>query len=430
MPLLVQFRKGREADLPRLDIGEPALTTDTNKVLIGTGSGNMVVATISEKAIEDLWDNTESSMRLSGGIISDNGDGTVAITAGAGLSKDAPANLGDIPPSLNTGQGATVSVIGWAALPTFTLLNNSINYVYYHKYSNSIVATDDLTTIDEVKDFIIGKVYRTDSQVTILNSGHDGFNYKKRQLIYNEEVNGLEATRGSFIVTSNNLNILHTPGTLWVNGNRRYTIPAFNSGAANRFTTWYRDYPTGWVQTPNQAEISNTHYDNATGLLEALTTNRYGVHWIYLLHDGTVHIVYGQQDYTLLQAQRSEEPDALPGLLESFGVLIARIIIGVNSETISIIDSNLATIPTYKEAYDTANNPSLNLFTKEIILIQPNRDYEVVHNLNTLNIMVYIRDTYTKDIIDTGITITDANTINLHVKDRLGVSSITVVILG
>ena len=152
MPLLMQFRKGREADLPRLDIGEPALTTDTNKVLIGTGSGNMIIATISEKAIEDLWNNTESSMRLAGGIITDNADGTVAITAGAGLSKDAPANIEDIPPTLLEGQGANVSVVGWVAITALSLVNNSLNYVYYHKYSNSIVATDDYSIIDEVKE--------------------------------------------------------------------------------------------------------------------------------------------------------------------------------------------------------------------------------------------------------------------------------------
>lgn len=41
----IQVNRGIEANLPILDIGEPAITTDTKKPFIGTGSGNMELAT-------------------------------------------------------------------------------------------------------------------------------------------------------------------------------------------------------------------------------------------------------------------------------------------------------------------------------------------------------------------------------------------------
>ena len=43
MALTWRARRGLEEDLPRLLIGEIAVTTDTERLFIGTGSGNIVV---------------------------------------------------------------------------------------------------------------------------------------------------------------------------------------------------------------------------------------------------------------------------------------------------------------------------------------------------------------------------------------------------
>jgi hypothetical protein len=40
----LQVKKGVEANLPVLDVGEPAFTTDTEKPYIGAGSGNIQLA--------------------------------------------------------------------------------------------------------------------------------------------------------------------------------------------------------------------------------------------------------------------------------------------------------------------------------------------------------------------------------------------------
>lgn len=41
--MLIQFKRGNEADLPILESGEPAFTTDTNKLYIGTGTENIQI---------------------------------------------------------------------------------------------------------------------------------------------------------------------------------------------------------------------------------------------------------------------------------------------------------------------------------------------------------------------------------------------------
>jgi lysophospholipase L1-like esterase len=48
----IQVKRGVEANLPTLDIGEPALTTDTNKPFFGTSTGNLELAT--KQQINDL----------------------------------------------------------------------------------------------------------------------------------------------------------------------------------------------------------------------------------------------------------------------------------------------------------------------------------------------------------------------------------------
>ncbi len=39
----IQFRRGLEASLPALKIGEPAYTTDSHKLFVGTDAGNVEI---------------------------------------------------------------------------------------------------------------------------------------------------------------------------------------------------------------------------------------------------------------------------------------------------------------------------------------------------------------------------------------------------
>jgi hypothetical protein len=41
--MLIQLKRGDEADLPILESGEPAFTTDTNNLYIGTGTENVQI---------------------------------------------------------------------------------------------------------------------------------------------------------------------------------------------------------------------------------------------------------------------------------------------------------------------------------------------------------------------------------------------------
>lgn len=49
----IQVKRGLEANLPVLDVGEPAFTTDSKKPFIGSDEGNIELAT--KEQIITIW---------------------------------------------------------------------------------------------------------------------------------------------------------------------------------------------------------------------------------------------------------------------------------------------------------------------------------------------------------------------------------------
>jgi hypothetical protein len=71
----IRLRRGLEANLPTLDVGEPGFTTDTKKMYIGSSTGNVLVNGQGGSAIKSTADN--------GRVIEEVfGNKTVSITAG------------------------------------------------------------------------------------------------------------------------------------------------------------------------------------------------------------------------------------------------------------------------------------------------------------------------------------------------------------
>ena len=94
----------------------------------------------------------------------------------------------------------------------------------------------------------------------------------------------------------------------------------------NNFQVFWYD-GSAWQDT-HTGEIDNTNYNSlTTSALAALTANRYGVHWIFLLANGELVSVYGQADYTLALAEDAVLPASLPDIISETGVSIAKVIV-------------------------------------------------------------------------------------------------------
>ncbi len=106
----------------------------------------------------------------------------------------------------------------------------------------------------------------------------------------------------------------------------------------NAWDSWYTDDSgTTWTQVEGNTQIDNANWNDITSGLDALTPNKYAVHWLYLDLEGAhLHMVYGQGDYTAADAEDTSVPSILPNIASAFGVLIAKIIVQEGEDTLII----------------------------------------------------------------------------------------------
>jgi len=111
-------------------------------------------------------------------------------------------------------------------------------------------------------------------------------------------------------------------------GLNKITHLAFDTSASDTFTTAYVTGST-WTYTAGQTQISNSQYNNTATGLANITTDDYGVHWVYLMNDSpsSLMVVYGQGDYATLSLAREALEPTQNALLAGIASLIGRIII-------------------------------------------------------------------------------------------------------
>jgi len=283
-----------------------------------------MLGTPTYQTLQDWFNTTQSSGRIGTLTVTDNGDGSLNIGAGTGIIKQTDSCCGE-----------TV-FFDWDANANVELFDGEINHVYvdYNSGYPTIRVTLDELDIDGHSTFELYHVYRDGTDLQGIRHGSKLTDFQRNLQERLHEGEG--HVRATGLITSEgtgNLNIAITAGKLWAEL-IPYNIGAFDSNSdSNSFTYWYRDGGTGWTEVTDINVLDNANYDDDSGILQALTPNRYGVHWIYLCECGKVYVVYGQEDYKLAEAQGSAPPASLPTKVSSFGFLVARIIIQEGTTT-------------------------------------------------------------------------------------------------
>lgn len=297
----------------------------------------------------DYWENNASAGRLWGGIITDAGSGNIDIAAGAGLIKTGGSSIDGntgIPTSLNEGQGSETQLVEWDAIEDFPLAGVGYNLVFWDASEGEFAVAlkeNFYSVFNFVTDFTIGRVYYDGTTAISRLCGMNRWNFERRVQMFGEERFPVERASGLMLSGTGTRNIAITAGVLWAELVNRFSVSAFDSSGAGRFTYWYRDGSGGWTAQTSQSQINNTQYDDGDGTLGTLTANRYGVHWVYVVHDSGVHVVFGQGDYTLANALASTPPSTLPGLLGAYASFAGRIIIQKSAAAFYQIDSPFTT---------------------------------------------------------------------------------------
>lgn len=283
--------------------------------------------------MQDLINVTQSAGKLTGGNITDNGDGTVAVSAGTGLIKTTDSDVG------------VTKTFDWSANSSVSLTDNSSNYIYvdYNGGSPQIVASTSLPS-DKNTNVVLGLVYRDGTDLHITTAGQVITNYAQKTLWKDLEINGrFQRVNGMMLSETGTRNIAITSGTYYV-GLTKVTFPGFDTSGTDTFTYYYRDGSGGWTKVTGQTQIDNLHYDDGSGTLATLSNpsgwrTYYGVHWVYADVEGEVFVVYGQGNYLLTDAQNAQPPASLPEIITSIGQVIGKIIIKKNASSFESVES-------------------------------------------------------------------------------------------
>lgn len=277
------------------------------------------------QTLKDYVDNILSPS-IKGGAITGNGDGTFDVAGAQCFIRTTDDEYGeltaiDIPSA--TGLTATLGVVNWI-------------YADFNGGTPQWVISTSFPNLHS--ELMLGRVFWDGTTDHVWQVGQDNADYMTVGCNKDFEVFGPTRASGMTIGASGTRNISITPGVLYCAHNRT-TQPAFDSSLlTDRFTYIYRDGGGGWTKVASQAQINNTNYDDGDGTLGTLTPNRYGVHWVYETFDGYVYVQYGQGDYTLTQAQTDQPPTTSP-FLQSFAILIGKIIIQASASAFTSIQS-------------------------------------------------------------------------------------------
>ncbi|MBN2256683.1 MAG: hypothetical protein JW704_02515 [Anaerolineaceae bacterium] len=291
-------------------------------IQVGGGSGAVpstdvtvpVIGTPTYGDLQDYLNNTGSASIISGFDITDSGAGQIDVAAGKVLIRTTDSELG------------VLAQYDYAGATDLSLTDNALNWVYirYNSGSPDVQVTTDLTSINFHDEVIIGKVYRAGTTLHILQSGMQFPDYSLKNSVRLWEVYGTQRATGMVTTETGTRNIAITAGAFYV-GHNRFAPPALDTSGSDTFSYWYNN--GAWVEVPSQTQISNTQYNDYGTGLAALTSNRYGLAWVYLQEDGDLDVVYGQGDYLLAAARAAGLPANLPPEVTTTGILIAKIII-------------------------------------------------------------------------------------------------------
>jgi len=275
------------------------------------------IGTPTYKTLKDWFDAVQSAGVISGGTITDNGDGTVAVSAGTGIIKSTNSDVGEN------------LFFDFAASSSVSVDDNALSYIVIdYNLGTPQITTSTTKTANGHTIFNLGKCYREGAVIDILNSGHRIQDLSKRIQQHHVEMDDIQLVSGVIVSETGTRNITITAGVLYA-GLNRITTDSIDTSGSNTFEHYYYN-GSAWVKS-SQTQIDNTQYNDIASGLSTLSNNQYGVHWVYKGTNGGAYVIYGQDSYTLAEAQSADIPSSLPDHVDNFGALRAKIIIAKNA---------------------------------------------------------------------------------------------------
>ncbi|KKN70966.1 hypothetical protein LCGC14_0425680 [marine sediment metagenome] len=322
--------------------------------------------------VQHAQDIFHSAGWISGGVVSDDADGTITVAAGTGLIRATDSAT------------AQILYFDWAseAGANVALADNDINYVYieYNGGSPQAVATTTVRT-DFNTNVLLASISREGTVLHINQTDQhtvgDHANSMIRRMV---GVQPYGHVSGGILSETGTRNIALTAGTFW-RGLTEFSTGAVDTQGADTFSYYYND--GSWQKVSSVSDIHQSNYNNFGVGLATLANNRYGVHWVYLQADSDdVAVIYGIGSYTLSQAEDVQPPSAVPLVVEVEGILAGKIIIGKDDAAFTQVESAFQTKFSGSLATDHADLVSLDYASAGHTGFQAQGD--VLDDFNTL----------------------------------------------
>lgn len=308
--------------------GTPASAADTIANVIGLSQTSDIkmpmVGSPTYTDLQSILSMYFSASIITGGTITDNGDGTVDVAAGTAILKTTDSEIGSI-----------ISVdFDAAADIALTDESNNLVYVDYNGGTVTISAVTPTTGIDAHTQVLLGFVRRDGTSLHITPYGGHYADFFKKDTGRQLYINGIQRKTGLIATETGTMNLYVTAGQYFV-GNNTVDLAIFDSSGTDSFSSAYRNGSGGWTIQTAQTTIDWTHYDDGTGTLATLGNNQYSIWWVYRMADGDIYIVYGRDSYLLAGAVAAQIPSDIPGEVATTtaSMLIAKLIIQKENTT-------------------------------------------------------------------------------------------------
>jgi len=318
-----------DADKPISTATQTAL--DLKVDLTGLTGNNVELASIGGAAytsVQQMQDVYHSTGLITGGVITDGGSGTINVTAGEGYIRPTDSDV------------AELQAMAWGAVNGLALTNDLINYIYveYNAGTPQVIATTTKRA-DTNTNLLLGNVFRDLNELHIGSATSYDVGDHATKMIKRLQATAPFAKESGGVISEVGTRNLAISAGLWWEGLKQFSTPVINTLSGDTFIYNYRDGSGGWTEIDGSTTVNNLQYDDGTGTLATLSNSRYGVHWVFLASDGTLHLVYGQIDSTLTDAETKKVPTALPPYFLNYARLIGKLIIAKSSATITQIIS-------------------------------------------------------------------------------------------
>lgn len=289
-------------------------------------TANVHIDTTGSPAVDrlDEWiDFAGSAGTMPGTYVTDAGGGNVDVAAGPGFIRSSDAHDGDL------------SSFEWSASLGIAIPTDTVRYIGVEYNAGSpqvVVKTSDVW--NDHDEFRLASVVNEGGTLHILNNPQvsgDGVAHVFHRLYETQPFQRADRLGGLILGETGTRNLTVSTGELY-DGLNEFIISAIDTSGSDTFDAYYGSF----TKVAGQTQWDNNQYDNA-GTLTALTTNRWGVHWLYLEADGSLVLIYGTLNVTSKSlAEEATPPTSLPLRLQVHGRIIGRLVFQQGASTATV----------------------------------------------------------------------------------------------